>query len=866
MKYVLLFSILLLIAGNAATQQLVPGTHDVVHLDEYPSDAYLVESDANTFYRISGAYSTSTDHPLLGQAVTPDFRSLYFIKYDSEGNPLKANFIRGTYSPRYAASFKGGLTVMTQAYDEVDASGQVIPIPASSMVEFISSYDPDCQFIRIINIWALTANQYPNSEAIMDKQDGSVYVYGKASQPLELRGFGTLGKDLDSPNSYFYVIKYNRDLDFKWVYQVGFDMLLSGTSPYFDRIQVYPGNNGEALVTGTYGAESSPVIAGTALNPYLDGYGTFAVKLDEGGQERMVIEGLLNNYGNASSIFKGFPMPDGGFVLTGNTNTGYYKLGEAEFSFTNANTNNQFVFRINSSGSLAWATPFESQGPVQEGKKKSAASEVFNNRVYYDAINWKNRLLYLTAPFQNPAFDVAGARMNLTYPLGIYVAALDLWDGSELWGYAVSSNDATIYGFDADRAGNVTLMGYNYLTQDLDGITEAAVVPGSFIFHVGLDYNGKPLWYVNASLPAAPYYDLDGTDLEVLPNGEVFTSLKMGRATDIIVGESVVSDLSSPQSSWLLKLAPDLVVGGKVTDAGDNPVYPGYVKAIKSTWWGIYPRVDSVMLDPGGNYFIENLYPGNYTLLAVPDRDQYPYAIPTYYGDQTGWKTVTFNDFYPKFNANILNIKLEEAIPPGPGDGSGQLSGTIVYEDAVEQDALKGISARPATKSAVILIKSTKKSTMAGEIVAYTETDEFGMFSFSNIPDGDYILLVEVPGLDMLEIHEVTIVGDQIVSGLDYTISEEGIYIGWPTGVSLLENETIQIYPNPGPGLILVDFPAAGDYQVKIYATDGRMVHKEQIHSSGGARSINISRENDGMYFIRIKGPGTDATVRYVKR
>jgi len=856
---------MILVAGKMAAQLLVPGTRDVVHLHEYPQGTYLVESGANNFYRISGAYSTTTDHPLLSGAVDTTFRSLYFIKYDSDGVPLKANFIKGTFSPRYAASFKGGLTVMSQANEDVDANGQVIPIPASSMVEFISTYDPDCQLIRIINIWALTAGQILDSDAVMDPEDGSVYVYGKAGEPLELIGFGTLGKDLDTPNSYFYVVKYNSNLDLKWVYQVGFDTNLSGTTPYFDRIQVFPGNNGEALVTGTYGSESAPVIAGTALTPYVAGYGTFAVKLDASGQEGWVLEGLLKDFGNGSRIFKGFPMPDGGFVLAGNTSTGYYKLGAAEFDFATVSINNQFVFRINPSGGLLWSRPVRSMGPVVENKKKGAASTVFSKEVYYDALNWKNRVLYLAAPFQNPSLTVAGTALNLTYPMGLYVIALDLWDGSDLWGYAVSSEDANINGFDADRAGNVTLMGYNYMSQDLDGITEAAVTPGSFIFNVGLDYNGKPLWYINAGLATAPYSDLEGTDLEVLPDGAVFTAFMMGRATDLILGASAVNDLASPQSSWVVKLAPDLLVGGKVTDAADNPVYPGYVKAIKSAWWGIYPDVDSVMLDAGGNFLFDGLYPGNYTLLAVPDRDQYPNAIPTYFGNQTGWKSVTFNDLYPKFNANIFNIKLEEVIPPGPGDGSGQMSGTVVYEDGVE-DVLKGTMARPATNSSVILLKKTKKSTMAGEIVAYAVTDEYGMFSFSNVPDGDYFLHVEIPGLEMLEVYDVTIVGDQIVSGLNYTVGENGIYIGWPLGEgSLLENETLDIYPNPGPGLIFVDLPTEGDYQVKIYTTDGRMVHKEQFHSAGGARSIDISGENDGIYIIRVEGPGTDTTVRYIK-
>lgn len=472
-------------------------------------------------------------------------------------------------------------------------------------------------------------------------------------------------------------------------------------------------------------------------------------------------------------------------------------------------------------------------------------------------------MLYLTAPFENSDFSVAGEVMNLTFPSGIYVAALDLRDGSELWGYAVSSDDAEIHGIDVDRSGNVSLMGYNSMTQDLDGITDVSVVAGSFVFHVGLDYNGQPLWYNNASLANPPYSDLEGVDLEVLPNGEVFTSLNMSAANDIVIGESVIGEGEYSQTSWLVELASDVILGGTVTDADENPVYPGYVKAIKSAWWGSYPMVDSVLLNNDGSYQFDDLYPGNYALLAVPDQIQKPEGIPTYVGDQTGWKVATFHDIYPKYNSNIVNIKLLEVPLLTAGDGSGQMSGTITYED--EERALKGTSARPAKKSSVILLKKTKKSTMAGEVIAYVETDDLGVFTFNNVPDGDYLLHVEVTGLEMLEIYDVTIVGNQIVSGLDYTISDDGIYIGWPVGVSLLENETLTLYPNPGPGLILMDLPAAGEYAVKIYATDGRMVLKEQFNSAGGVRSINISGENDGIYFIRIEGPGTDATVKYIK-
>jgi len=865
MKKDLLFAALLMLASTVAGQQLVLGTHDVVRLNEYPQDAYLVEADASSFYRVSGGNSTSSDHPFLGAALDPDYRSIYFIKYDSQGVPLKSNYVRGTNYAVYAGSFKGGFTIMSTAYEEVDANGTRFPIPQNSNVEFIANYDPDCQQERVINIWALTSNQYANSEAIMDPNDGSVYVYGKASQQMELRGFGTLAKDLDTPNSYFYLIKYNRNLDFQWVYQLGFDPVQSGTSPYFDRIQVHPGINGSALITGTYATESSPLIHGRSLPSYMDGYGTFAVMLNETGQSQWVQDGMLSDYGFASRIFKAFPMSNGDFVLAGNTNTGFYSLGDTQFTFLDDQANNQFVFRIDPAGNPVWTRQYESQGPVEEGKKKGAASEVLNRNIFYDAISWKNRLLYLTAPFTNPAFSVAGEIMALNYPRGIYVAALDLRDGSEQWAYALSSDDVQIYGFDADRSGNVSLMGYNNATQDLEGIPAETVVPGSFLFHVGLDYKGMPLWYSNVHLLNPPYFNLSGVDLEVLPNGEVFSSVKMSEINGIVVGESVLGEGQYANTSWLLELASDVIVGGVVTDANDNPVYPGFVKAIKSTWWGMYPTMDSAYLEDDGSYLFDDLYPGNYTLMAVPDPVQYPNDICTYTGDQTGWKESSFHDFYPKFNSNIVNIKLEEALPLSSGDGSGQMSGSIFY-DSEMSDALKGIAARPAKKAAVVLLKKTKKSTMAGEVIAYVETDDSGMFAFDNVPDGNYLLHVEVPGLEMLQMHDVNIVGNQIVSGLNYSISEDGIYIGWPTGISLLENEKLSVYPNPGSGLILMDLPGAGQYEVKVYTTDGRMVLNERFDSAGGARSFNISGENDGIYLLHVAGPDTDETVKYIKQ
>ena len=109
------------------------------------------------------------------------------------------------------------------------------------------------------------------------------------------------------------------------------------------------------------------------------------------------------------------------------------------------------------------------------------------------------------------------------------------------------------------------------------------------------------------------------------------------------------------------------------------------------------------------------------------------------------------------------------------------------------------------------------------------------MFQFENVPDGDYELLIDIPGLAMLEIHEVTIQGNQIISGLDYTVGEDGIYT-W-TGVGILEKEPgmLRTFPNPGSGLIFMDLPSAGKYTIKVFSTDGRTILSEAFIGPQGS-------------------------------
>ncbi|TFH21655.1 MAG: T9SS type A sorting domain-containing protein [Bacteroidia bacterium] len=866
MKKNLLLGIFLLTAALLNGQQLVVGSADVVPLYEYPNSSYLVEAGADAFYWIGSTNSTSTGHPELTE-INSDYGFIYFLKYDRNGTVQFSNTIQAnTYSMdvQNAFAFNGGLTVAALSRSDVNVSGNTIPLDAADEMEFIATYDPGCKLQKFRKIWNLTYSQYVYSEFIMDPADGSVYVFGAAYEPMELIDYGILGKDFSG--DYFYVIKYNYNLELDWVYEAGFDMNASGTSPYYNRINVHPGNQGELLITGTYRSESAPLIMGRTLPPYTDSFGTFSVLLDGAGNPIWVQDGSMNGFGYATEQFEGFPMPNGDFVVAGITTTGYFQLGEMVVSFPDGmNYANHFVYRMDHSGKPIWTATFHSMGKANE-EKKSAQSDAFRDNFPHDAINWKNKRLYMTGFFGrgNDPFTVAGRPLDHEFADGIFVAAIDLDTGDELWGYSVTSDNADILGFDMDRTGNVSLMGANQNNQDMEGINELAVDASSFVFHVGLDYNGKALWYNNANLLNGPYfYNLYGMDMEVLPNGETFTSLKLNEANDLVIGGSVMNSQQNPYSNWLVELAPDMVLGGLVTDALGTPVYPGMVKAFKSTPWGGYPVVDSSLIEDDGSFQFTHLYPGNYRLQAMTNLVQYPNGIPSYYGNNVRWQNAQFVDITPDFNTNTTNILLSEIPKFTSMDGSGELSGTISTEEGT---FLKGTMAQPSKRTGVILLGKSKKSTMAGEVVAYVETDEMGMFVFDNVPDGEYILVVDVAGLEMLSTHEVTIAGNQIVSGLNYTVSNEGIYAGWPSAVSYLENKTLNIWPNPGEGLIMMDLPSAGDYSVRIYTADGRLIRTEDFRSAGGVVTLDITGEYKGLYILKMEGPETNTTRKYIKK
>jgi len=314
----------------------------------------------------------------------------------------------------------------------------------------------------------------------------------------------------------------------------------------------------------------------------------------------------------------------------------------------------------------------------------------------------------------------------------------------------------------------------------------------------------------------------------------------------------------------LVKLNANTHLGGTIYDKDGSVVFPGIVKAYKATSRGAYPIVQTVNIDDSGKYMFDGLYPGSYRLLAIPNKDAYPDEMPTYAGGAVSWNGSQQLNISSNESTSLLDIILSELPRLTELDGSGQMSGNVSYADNFIAKSTMG---RPAKKTAVILKKKAAvKGTNEEDIVAYLETDDEGNFVFDFVPDGGYDMIVDVPGLPMNANYPVDIVGNTIITELDFIIVSDGITIPGATGIASVEMDQLVIYPNPGNGNIHLVLDNQGDCQLQVFNSLGKLVEYRNFTSTIGTVDLDISALDAGIYFIKIEGQGISAAVKYVKR
>jgi PKD repeat protein len=263
-----------------------------------------------------------------------------------------------------------------------------------------------------------------------------------------------------------------------------------------------------------------------------------------------------------------------------------------------------------------------------------------------------------------------------------------------------------------------------------------------------------------------------------------------------------------------------------------------------------FDTVMTTTLDAGGNYYFASVPPGDYLVKVFNDTAAYPLASPTYYGDEFLWDSASVinHDCSSNFVANIVMV--EASLLSGPGHVDGQVT---------EGD---GFGRAPGDPIPGVDIKLGRNP--GGQMIASTETDASGNYSFDNIPlniaGENYVIYADIPGLERVSIYNFVVDGSITqYYDMDYEADSSTVYTTQTSvGVNIIKSNQVQfkIYPNPSTGNISISavLEKNAKVRVEVYNVLGEMVIAPfSCDRQKGEFLQNIETDlQPGVYFVSL--------------
>lgn len=262
-------------------------------------------------------------------------------------------------------------------------------------------------------------------------------------------------------------------------------------------------------------------------------------------------------------------------------------------------------------------------------------------------------------------------------------------------------------------------------------------------------------------------------------------------------------------------------------------------------------------IDSYGHYMFTQIPDGQYLAFALPGDyyDSLYNLIPTYHttdiNNDTAYKweeadLIATQSTAPASVANIYMVK-SFAIP-----GTASLSGQIIFEGNYFRT-----TDLPSTTIAV-------RKPPNNALVAHTETDEFGNYSFDNLAaDSCYRLYVNIAGLPMVSNYNPCPGNGESIANLNFVVDSASIdtVASMPSSVSQLKETStnLLLYPNPNNGTVTIEFDLAQaqNISIELYNLLGEKVttllsesrQAGRVHYKYNAADKGL---NAGVYFLYL--------------
>ncbi len=268
---------------------------------------------------------------------------------------------------------------------------------------------------------------------------------------------------------------------------------------------------------------------------------------------------------------------------------------------------------------------------------------------------------------------------------------------------------------------------------------------------------------------------------------------------------------------------------------------------------------DSVQLVAGAYKFV-GVRSGMYLLYVKPDTLLYPGVSPTCFDSVTSWKTASLITACTQLTTANLRM-CQDGLLNGPGKLSGQLVEGSNYH--APGNPIKGIDVG-------------LDHDPSGGIIAHATTNANGMYYFSKVPPGNYVVNINIPGLPMDSTYHIVVTAtDTVFKNLDLSADSAKIYIKTVvTGIqgNAIYDNQLKIYPNPFSGNSTLELTVenTGPVTLELYNSLGELLKTiEHKDLQTGTYSYSISGDETnlcaGIYIIKLRSSGSQQTYRMVK-
>lgn len=253
-----------------------------------------------------------------------------------------------------------------------------------------------------------------------------------------------------------------------------------------------------------------------------------------------------------------------------------------------------------------------------------------------------------------------------------------------------------------------------------------------------------------------------------------------------------------------------------------------------------HQKYATTLIDSTNSFTFNNIPAGNYYIkVDFTNNQSYPNMMNSYYDSTHVWAKAKLVPLNCDTAVNLI-VNMYEF--PVHGNGNGHIEGHV-----------NGSNNQKSTSSPVCATITLVSST--NQVIASTTSDEFGFYSFDNIPEGNYSILIDIPGLAQQETYSVTINPEiQTVADLNFIVkSVEGNYAIYQDVILNTENIQkfeIQTYPNPFKNSISIEQPFTFG-TIEIIDFKGSVIKIEGFNEN--QFNLDLSNFENGIYNLNVR-------------